>query len=59
MEKCEMQSVGKKLTFSEATSFGLFQTERISDNTFKFDENGRKFFNRSENTVRKGEIARY
>ena len=29
------------------------------DDNFKFDENGRKFSKRLENTVGKGEIARY
>ena len=29
------------------------------DDNFKFDENGRKFSERVENTVGKGEIARY
>ena len=29
----------------------------FADNNFKFDENGRKFFKRVENTVRTGEIA--
>ena len=29
------------------------------DNNSKFDENGRKFLNWVENTVGKGEIARY
>ena len=31
----------------------------IADDNFKFDENGRKFSKRVENTVGKGEIARY
>ena len=30
-----------------------------SDDNFKFDENGRKFSKRVENTVGKGEIAHY
>ena len=34
------------------------QRESADDN-FKFDENGRKLSKRVENTVRKGEIARY
>ena len=29
------------------------------DNNSKFDENGRKFSKREENTVEKGEIAHY
>ena len=33
--------------------------EVIADDNFKFDENGRKFSKRIENTVGKGEIARY
>ena len=32
--------------------------KEFADDNFKFDENGIKFFNRLENTVRKGEIAR-
>ena len=31
----------------------------FADDNFKFDEIGRKFFKRAENTVGKGEIARY
>ena len=31
----------------------------FADNNFKFDKNGRKFFKWEENTVGKGEIARY
>ena len=31
----------------------------FEDDNFKFDENGRKFSRRVENTVGKGEIARY
>ena len=33
--------------------------KEYADNNFKFDENGRKFSYRVENTVGKGEIARY
>ena len=32
--------------------------KEFADANFKFNENGRKFFNRVENTVGKGEIAR-
>ena len=39
------------------TNFRLFQIERVSKDSFKFDENGRKFFKPVENTVGKGEIA--
>ena len=31
----------------------------FADDNFKFDENGRKFSKQVENTVGKGEIARY
>ena len=48
----------KVLTLSQTTNFRLFQTEFANDN-FKFDENERKFSKTVENTVRKGEIARY
>ena len=33
--------------------------KEFADDNFKFDENGRKLSKRVENTVRKGEIARY
>ena len=33
--------------------------KKIADNNFKFDDNGRKFSKRVENTEGKGEIARY
>ena len=33
--------------------------KEFADDNFEFDENGRKFSERLENTVGKGEIARY
>ena len=33
--------------------------KEVADDNFKFDENGRKFSKWEENTVGKGEIARY
>ena len=33
--------------------------KEFADDNFKFDENGRKFYKRVENTVGKGEIAHY
>ena len=33
--------------------------KEFADDNFKFDENDRKFSKRVENTVGKGEIARY
>ena len=47
------------LTHYQMTNFRLFQTEEFADNNFKFDENGRKLCKWIENTVGKGEIARY
>ena len=42
------------------TNFGLFQIEReIADDNFKFEKNAGKFSKWIENTVGKGEIARY
>ena len=43
------------LTYYQKTNFRLFQT----DDNFKFDENGRRLSEQVENTVGKGEIARY
>ena len=47
------------LTISQTINFGLFQSERVSNDNFKFSENNRKFSKEVENTVGKGEIARY
>ena len=33
--------------------------KEFADGNLKFDENGRRFYKRVENTVREGEIARY
>ena len=41
------------------TIFRLFQTEEFVDDNFKLYEKGRKLSKRVENTVGKGEIARY
>ena len=40
------------------TNFRLFQPDRICSRQF-YNENGRKFSKRVENTVGKGEIAHY
>ena len=39
--------------------FDWSKMKQIADDIFKFDENSRKFSKRVENTVGKGEIARY
>ena len=47
------------LILSQTRNFRLFQTEKFADDSFKFDEHGRQFFKWEENTVEKGDIARY
>ena len=47
------------LTHYQTTNFRLFETERVCGRQFQFDQNGRKPPKRVENTVGKGEIARY
>ena len=49
----------QSLTLSQTTIFRLFQTEEFAGDNFKLNENGRKFSRWIENTVGKGEIARY
>ena len=48
---------GKGLTHFQTTNFRLFQIERVC--RLQFDENSRKLSKRVENTVGRGEIARY
>ena len=47
------------LTLSQTTNCRLFQTERVCRRQFDFGENGGEFSESIENTVGKGEIARY
>ena len=47
------------LTLYQATHFFTFKLKEVADENFKFNENGIKFSKRVENTVGKGEIARY
>ena len=47
------------LTFSQTTNFGLFQTERVCRHNFKLRKMAENSTKRVENTVGKGEIARY
>ena len=50
------------MVFSPITrrqNFRQVQFDKSADYNFKFDENSRKFSKRIENTVGKGEIARY
>ena len=39
--------------------FNSFELGELADDNFKFDETGRQFSKRVENTVEKGEIAHY
>ena len=55
---CKVKREKKAITHYQTTNFRLFQAERADDH-FKIDENGRKLSKRVENTVGKGEIARY
>ena len=41
------------------TNFIFIRTQEFADNNVKFDENDKKISKCRENTVRKGEIARY
>ena len=45
--------------YLEDIFFNPFPNNKFADNNFKFDENDRKFFKLVENTVGKGEIARW
>ena len=41
------------------TNLDSSKFKEFADDNFKFDEDGRKFSKRVENTAEKGEIARY
>ena len=48
------------LTLSQMTNFDkLSKLKEFADDNFKFDENGRKFFERVENTMGKGEVTHF
>ena len=46
-------------TISQTTNLDSSKLKEFADDNFKFDEHERKFFRQLENTVGKGEIARY
>ena len=50
---------GKELTHYQTTILDSSKLKAFADDNFKCDENGRKLSKRVENTVGKGEIARY
>ena len=47
------------LTLSQVQILAFSKLKEFAGNNFDIDENGRKFFKRLENTVGKGEIARF
>ena len=47
------------LPFPKCQIIDSSKLKEFTDNNFKFDENGRELFKWVENTVGKGEIARY
>ena len=60
LDQFKILSFGNGVTPSQTTDLRLFsRLKEFADDTFIFDENGRKFFKRVENTVGKGETARY
>ena len=56
---CLMCTMKAHLTLSQTTNLDSSKLKEFADDNFKFEENGRKFSKRVENTVGKGEIARY
>ena len=49
----------KGLTNNQTTNFRLIQLKEFAEDNFKFHENESKLSKQVENTVEKGEIARY
>ena len=49
----------KSQTFTKQQTLDSSKLKEFADHNFKFDESGRQFFKKVENTVGKGEIARY
>ena len=59
MERLTFSLFGIELTLPKRQSSDSSKLEKIADDNYKFDENSSKFSERVENTVGKGEIARY
>ena len=55
----QINNIEHLLTHYQTTNVRLFHLKELADDNFKFEENGRKLSKRVENTVGKGEIARY
>ena len=52
-------TIYRHLTITRRYILDSSKLKEFADDNFKFDENGRKLSKRVENTVGKGEIARY
>ena len=61
LDQSRIMFLGIGLTHYQMTNFRLFQSKlkEFTEDNFKFDENERKLSKQVENTVGKGEIARY
>ena len=59
MRRAAIGSLLECLTHYHTTNFEWSKLKQSADDNFKFDENTRKFSERVENAVGKGEIARY
>ena len=57
--KDNLDALHPHLALSQTTDFTPSKLKEFADDSFRFDENGGKFSKRVENTVGKGEIARY
>ena len=53
------ESMNSFQLFSKRQILDPSKLKEFSDDNFKFDKKGRKFFKQVENTAGKGEIARY
>ena len=58
-DKPEILSGRELKRFTRRQILDSSKLKEFADDNFKFDENGRKLSKRVENTVGKGEIARY
>ena len=56
---CIFKALAEYLPFPKQQILNSSRQKQFADNNFRFDENGRKFSKRVENTVEKREIARY
>ena len=58
-DQSKILSSGNGLTITRRQILDSSKLKEFADDNFKFDKNGRKLSKQVENTVRKGEIARY